>query len=56
MDEIIVEVHHNGGWHQAAINSVAALPETMQCQGVDEIIIERLAKRIADLVLSLKDV
>lgn len=35
---------------------VAALPETMRCHGVDDIIIKRLAKRIADLVVSLKDV
>lgn len=37
-------------------NRVAALPETMRRHGVDEIIIERLAKRVADLALSLKDV
>ena len=38
------------------VDRVAALPETMRCHGVDEAIIERLAKRIADLTVSLKEI
>lgn len=38
------------------IDRVAVLPETLGRHGVDDAIIDRLTKRIADLVLSLKEI
>ena len=38
------------------VAKVRMLPENMEKHGVDQIIIERLTKRIADLVLSLEDI